>query len=416
MNGQIICIGDELISGRTQDTNARYAATKLWPLGISISRIEIIGDDPPDIVEALARGLAVSDFLIICGGLGPTDDDLTAQVAADFLGKPLVESEEMVTKISAAVRKRGREMNPGLMKMCMVPQGSEAICGHCAGFYTPSPGGKPMFFLPGVPSEFRDLIERKVVPRLKELKGGANAVAIRELVIFGLPESIVQGKLNGLAERSGVKLGYYPHFPEVKLVITSEAPDPEQAERLAQNAADEVQGILSDHVVASQGRTLTETVAKAMTQQGLSLALAESCTGGLIGHLLTQVPGSSDFLERGMVVYSNRAKRELLGVKAETLEKYGAVSPETAREMALGAVSRSGTDIGLAVTGIAGPGGGSEQKPVGTVFFGLAQGDQVRAKGYHFHGDRDQVKSQSAEMALNWLRRYLEDHAFIHRT
>ena len=320
----------------------------------------------------------------------------------------------MVEKISASLAKRGRKMNPELRKMCQVPRGAEAICGHCAGFFIPSPEDKPMFFLPGVPSEFQDLIDRKVVPRLKERLGGGLAVAIRELITFGLPESILASKLTGLPP-AGVKLGYYPHFPEVKLVLTSEAADQEAAEKMVQAAADEISARLPDYVVATAGDSIEEVVARGLTGRGLTLALAESCTGGFIGHRLTDVSGASAFLERGAVVYSNQAKMDMLGVKSETLEQYGAVSAQTAREMALGIAERSGADLGLSVTGIAGPTGGSEQKPVGTVFLGLAYKGQARAEGYHFHGDRKMVKAQSAEMALNWLRRFLDDDAFIHR-
>ena len=415
MRGEIICIGDELISGRTADTNARYAAHRLWPLGIIIHRILMIGDDPPVITEALDRGLKESDFLIICGGLGPTDDDLTVQVAADYLGLPLEESKEMVETISANLAKRGRKMNARMKKMCLVPQGAEAICGHCAGFYIPSPEDKPMFFLPGVPSEFKDLTDRIVMPRLKEKASGGMAVAMRELITFGVPESLLQDKLGDLPPE-GVKLGYYPSFPEIKLVITSEAADQETAESRVQATADEITRRLADNVVASAGSSIDEVVARGLTERGLTLALAESCTGGFIGHRLTDVAGASQFLERGAVVYSNRAKEELLGVKPETLQRFGAVSAETAREMALGIAERSGADLGLSVTGIAGPTGGSDEKPVGTVFLGLAYHGQVRTKGYHFYGDRKMVKAQSAEMGLNWLRRFLEDDAFIHRT
>ncbi len=415
MRGEIICIGDELISGRTADTNANYAAQRLWPLGITIHRFAMIGDDPAAISQALTRGLNEGDFLIICGGLGPTDDDLTVEVVADYLGLPLEESKVMMETISANLAKRGRKMNAELRKMCLIPKGAEAICGHCAGFYIPSPQKKPMFFLPGVPSEFRDLIDRIVTPRLMKKLDGKMAVAIRELITFGLPESILQHKLADLPPK-GVKLGYYPHFPEVKLVITSEAPDQNTAESMVQATADEITGRLADNVVATAGSSIEQVVAKGLTERGLTLALAESCTGGFIGHRLTDVPGASDFLERGAVVYSNQAKQDFLGVKSSTLEKYGAVSAQTAREMALGIAERSGADLGLSVTGIAGPSGGSDEKPVGTVFLGLAYHGRVRTKGYQFHGSRKMVKAQSAEMALNWLRRFLADDAFIHST
>jgi nicotinamide-nucleotide amidase len=211
-----------------------------------------------------------------------------------------------------------------------------------------------------------------------------------------------------------VSLGYYPVFPEVQVTVTVKRGSQDEADATADRLSKEIQSRLANFVVSTNGELLEEKVGRLLSRGGLSLAVAESCTGGLIGHRITSVAGSSDYFERGMVVYSNQAKEELLGVRHETLKTFGAVSAETAREMAFGARDKARTDIGLSVTGIAGPGGGTGEKPVGTVYFGLAHGDHVESHLRRFMGDRSQVKTQSAETALDLLRRYLEEHAPVH--
>ncbi len=412
MRGEIICIGDELLSGRVRDRNSSYLASRLWPLGIEISAVSLVGDDPESIKETLKRALSRADFVVVSGGLGTTEDDITAAMAAEVFELPLAQSRRMVAHLRAFMARRGREVTDELLKMAWLPEGAEILDGTCAGFRLSGPGGKPVYFLPGVPEEMRRLTDQRVVPELLQRLGGAQAVTSREVRIFGLPESEVGRRLAGLSG-GGARLGFYPVFPEVQVLITVRAPSREQARSRARELEREVCSRLGDHVVATGGDTLEQVVARGLEAQGLSLALAESCTGGLIGHRITSVPGSSRFFERGLVVYSNRAKEELLGVRPETLAGFGAVSAQTAAEMAQGARRAAGTDLGLSVTGIAGPGGGTAEKPVGTVYFGLAGSGRVRTGGYRFHGSRFMIKALAAEQALDWLRRFLEDHAFI---
>ncbi len=415
MRGEIICIGDELMSGRVADTNSRYAARRLWPLGIEIGAVVLVGDDPEAIKDALGRALARADFVLVSGGLGTTDDDLTAQTAAEVFGLPLAESKRMVKNLRAFLARQGREASGQVMRMAWLPQGAEILGTTCAGFRLTGPEGQPVYFLPGVPQEMRQLTDERVVPELLERLGqGGQAVVSRELRLFGIPEAEVGARLAGLADRGsrpGVRLGYYPVFPEVQVTVTVRRPEREEAEAEAQALLEEIQGRLQDYVISLNGELLEEKVGRLLGERGLTLALAESCTGGLVGHRVTSVAGSSTYFERGVVTYSNRAKEDLLGVSRQTLEAHGAVSHQTAREMALGARERAGTDLGLAITGIAGPGGGSPEKPVGTVFFGLAHGEHVESHLRHFQGSRAQVKQQSAEAALDLLRRYLESHA-----
>lgn len=417
MRGEIICIGDELMSGRVADTNSRYAVSRLWPLGIEIGAILLVGDDPAAIKDSLSRSLSRADFVLVSGGLGTTDDDITARMAAEVFELPLAESKRMVKNLRAFLAERGREPSQEVLRMAQLPQGAEVLCATCAGFRLTGPEGQPVFFLPGVPREMCKLTDEKVVPELlQRLANDGQAVVSREVRLFGIPESEVGARLKGLADRDsqpGVRLGYYPVFPEVQVTVTVRRASAAEANTTADQLSIEIQSRLAGFVISTNGELLEERVGRLLNQHGLRLALAESCTGGLIGHRVTSVAGSSDYFERGVVVYSNLAKEELLGVSRQTLEAFGAVSHETAREMAQGARQRAHTDIGLSVTGIAGPGGGSEDKPVGTVFFGLAHGDHTESHHRRFVGNRAQVKTQSAETALDLLRRYLEEHAPI---
>jgi nicotinamide-nucleotide amidase len=418
MRGEIICIGDELMSGRVADTNSRYALKRLWPLGIEVGAVVLVGDEPEAMRDALSRALQRADFVLVSGGLGTTDDDITARIAAEVFELPLAESQRMVKNLSAFFAARGREPSEEVLRMAWLPQGAEILCTNCAGFSLKGPMGQPVFFLPGVPQEMRRLTDEAVVPELLKLITDEDlAVVTREVRLYGLPESQVAARLAGLADRDsqpGVRLGYYPVFPEVQVTVTVRRDSVAEAKAKADELSEKIQGKLADFVISTNGELLEAKVGSLLADRGLSLALAESCTGGLIGHRVTSVAGSSDYFERGVVVYSNMAKEELLDVSSDTLEAHGAVSAETAREMAMGARQRAHTDIGLSVTGIAGPGGGTEEKPVGTVYFGLAHGDKVESHHRCFPGNRRQIKVQSAETALDILRRYLEEHAPVH--
>lgn len=414
MRGEIICIGDELISGRVAEGNSRYAMSRLNPLGFVVRWVGIVGDIPEDITFSLTQALGRADFVICCGGLGATDDDITAEVAAKVFGLEMTESKRMVSNLRTCFQAMGMEMPQVARKMAWLPEGAKVLCPTCAGFKLSSPAGKPVFFLPGVPREMRRLIDRNVIPELLSYFGEGLAVVSRKLRVFGTEEAEVCSMLEGMTDDvKGASIGYYPVFPEVQVQISIVGKDPDALSASLDQLVDKARDLLGGRVVAGDD-PLEEVVGHGLRGQGLSLSLAESCTGGLIGHRITSRPGSSDYFNRGFIVYSNEAKQELLGVSAETLRDYGAVSDQCAAEMARGARERSGADLGLSVTGIAGPGGGTPDKPVGTVYFGLADESGVRSEGYCFKGTRSMIKALAAENALDWLRRYLEDHAFIH--
>ncbi len=408
MQGEIICIGDELISGQVGDQNARYAASRFTSLGIGLRAISLVRDDPAAIGEALARGLGRSDFLLVTGGLGATDDDLTSAAAARALGLALGESAAMLANLAAAWGARDQGLPIAARKMALLPAGAEVLGEGCAGFCLETPAGRPVYFLPGVPAEMRGLLDRAVLPRLLARQPAGGSLATRELRVFGLGESEIQDRLAGLAD-SGAGIGYYPQGVEERLFLMGRGPDPAAAEGRVDRLAAEVGRRLAGLVVAEDGETLERAVVRILAARGLGLALAESCTGGLVGHRLTQVPGASVVLLRGYVVYSNQAKEELLGVSPATLATHGAVSAQCAREMALGARRAARCALGIAITGIAGPDGGSREKPVGTVFFGLARGEEAWTEHRRFYGDRAGIKAQAAETALFWLRRHGEN-------
>lgn len=408
MRGEILCIGDELISGRISDLNARYAAGRLWPLGLGLAGFSYLGDDPDEIVRVLRESLARCDWLVVSGGLGTTEDDLTAAAAARALGLPLIEHPRKLAELEALITSLGRQLTPEIRRMALMPEGAEPLDPRAAGFTITVDGGKPLYFLPGVPPEFQRIIERRVAPELGE-RFGSGHLASATIRLFGLGESEVGRRLAGLVNAvPGAALGYYPVYPEVILALSARAETPELAQARVAELEAQCLARLADWVVVRGAQPLEARVGELLLSAGQTLALAESCTGGLIGHRVTEVAGSSAYFLRGYVVYSNPAKQELLGVTAATLASHGAVSAQCAAEMAAGARERAGADLALAVTGIAGPEGGSPEKPVGTVWFGLAHAGGVLTEQKRFPGDRQMVKLQAAENALDLLRRHLE--------
>jgi nicotinamide-nucleotide amidase len=410
MQGEIIATGAELISGRVADFNARYAARRLYEAGITVQRITILGDEPPLFRELLLRALDRSRFIIVTGGLGATDDDLTAPAAAAALELPLRHDAALLARLHRYLEKRQIPWLERYGRLALIPQGAVVLDpGGMACGFTLKHAGVRLFFLPGVPTEMRGMFDAYVLPRLLELAGDAGCLAQRTLRLFGIPETQLQEVISRLPEfQQGVGVGYYPNFPENHLTLTVHGRDPqvlaETLDRLTAALAREV----NDALLGPEEVPLEELVGRQLQENHLTLALAESCTGGLIGHRVTSVAGSSDYFLGGVVSYSNEAKADLLHVDPEVLAQFGAVSPETARDMAVGAKVAFGADLGLAVTGIAGPTGGSPAKPVGTVYIALATPEEVEVWHYRFHGNREAVKILSAETALDRLRRKLK--------
>ncbi len=415
MHGEIITIGDELTAGRTVDLNAWYAAGKIASSGLGISRVTSVGDNAEMVAEALERACLSSRFVIVTGGLGSTRDDMTSEIVAGALRRPLCANLDMLDKIRGFVKKRGMEMTPSIEKMAQLPEGAAlihpeaAICG-----YSLVEKGVHLYFLPGVPDQMRYLMDAFVLPDILRLYDFIPAVKTRILKIYGLNEPIIAEKMESLEKgREKAVLGFYPHFPENHITITVHGENASTVLESLERIESKIRSILGEYVFTSENREMEEVVADRLTEKGVTIGLAESCTGGLICDRLTDVAGSSHYLQGGIVCYSNRSKEDLLGVQKETLKRHGAVSAETAREMAKGIRACMHTDLGLSVTGIAGPDGGSAEKPVGTVHIGLSAEKDLFSQQYRFRGSRAQVKQNAAMMAMDWVRRYLDGHSII---
>jgi len=414
MYGEIITIGDELTSGRTLNLNARYTAGRLTACGLKVRRITSVGDNYPMVSEALKRAVENSRFVIVTGGLGSTQDDKTSEIVAKAFNRPLCLDKDMCRLIEQHVRELGIELSPSLEKMAWMPDGSRLLSpeGHACGFCLVEKGVR-LYFLPGVPEQMRYLLDNVVIPELLSL-WPTESVQSRFVKVFGLREPHLAEIFKKIEDKTGeVVLGFYPHFPEIHITLSLRGEDKDAVSDELDRVEAEICDLLGAYVFAKGDETMEDVVGRLLRGKGLTLSVAESCTGGLIGHRITNVSGSSDYFQGGVICYSNSAKVKLLGVMETTLTQHGAVSDSTAREMASGVRQALGADLGLAVTGIAGPTGGTESKPVGTVFVGLASESEVFSRGYRFWGDRNQVKAQSATMALDWIRRYVRGDSFL---
>ncbi len=410
MQGEIITTGTELITGRVGDFNARYAARRLHESGLRVQSITILGDNAPLFQDSLTQALARSQFIIITGGLGPTDDDLTVAAAAQALNLRLFEDEALLARIRRCLEERGLPWEDRYARLAQIPEGAMVLDpGASACGFSLKHQGAWLFFLPGVPKEMQHLFDSFVLPFLVGFAAGGDFMRQRTLRLFGMSETQLQEAVNKLGEwQEGVCVGFYPNFPENHLTLTLRGQDPQTLEADLDRLTAALSREVGEVLLGPEAATLEELVGRRLRDKDLTLAVAESCTGGLICHRLTNVPGSSDYFMGGVVTYSNLAKMDLLRVPEDTLENKGAVSEATARAMALGVKEVFHTPLGLAVTGIAGPAGGSPDKPVGTVWIGLASPHGVEAKQYRFHGTREEIKALSAQTAMDWLRRELK--------
>ncbi|MDI3289793.1 CinA family nicotinamide mononucleotide deamidase-related protein [Polyangium sp. 15x6] len=405
MTAAILSIGTELTRGEIVNTNAAWLSAELTAAGFTVDVIDAIPDDVDQIVTAL-RTLAQSHRLVVVtGGLGPTTDDLTAAAAAKAASVSLARDESALLAIRRRVESRGKTMNAGHEKQADLPAGADVLSnsvGSAPGFSILL-GDTPLFFLPGVPREMKRMFTDQVLPRIRP--SAPNNTSQVRLRTYGLGESLVGQALAGIeGTHAGVTLGYRVHFPEVDVKVHARGANREVARDLAIRASTEVKARLGDVVYGEGDEAFAEMVGRAVRSRGYRLALAESCTGGLIAHMLTRYP-ASDYLVGGAVVYANSAKTRLLGVSEDTLRWHGAVSAEVAAEMAEGVRRTCETDVGLSVTGIAGPTGGTPEKPVGLVYWAVAHpgGTVVRSKV--FQGEREEVQIAAAYAVLDLLRR-----------
>ncbi len=408
MRGELIIIGDEILDGRVINTNASFLARRLAAMGLRPERVTTLGDRTEDLIEELRQAVERSDFVLVTGGLGPTEDDLTAAVAAEALDRPLILFDEILAEIRDRCRAQGRRPGP-LEKLAWLPTGAERLTPDqtCCGFRLDL-SGCLVFFLPGVPAEARELFDRAVAHQLAARFPDRPGFAQRTLKLVGLFESQVEAKIADLFDRHPkVAFGSYPNHPEVHISLTAQGPDEDALEERLDAAEADIRARVGQYVFGRDGEVLEGVVGELLRERGLSLAVAESCTGGLLARRITSTAGASDYFIEGVVAYANRAKEELLGVDRELLIRHGAVSPQVALAMAEGLKSRARVDVAASVTGIAGPSGGSPDKPVGTVYFGLAVGRKSQIEHRRFPGDRRQVQALSAAHALDMIRRAL---------
>lgn len=413
MRAELVMVGTELLLGEIVDTNAVFLARNLADLGIDVYYKSTVGDNLGRIKEVLSRALSRSDLVIISGGLGPTEDDLTREAVSLVTSRPLEEDSEVVSWIENRFRERygGAGMSPNNRKQALFPAGSAVLhnaLGTAPGFWLEDEG-KIVVALPGVARELEAMFSAEVLPRLRGRNLG-ETLLIRNLHFAGIGESSLAQLLEDLvAGQTNPTVALYASEGTVRVRLAAKAASREQAWEMIAPLEEEITSRAGDYFYGTDFQSLEEVVAKACLSRGLTLAVAESCTGGLIAHRLTNIPGSSGYFRRGYVVYTNEAKIDDLGVKPSTLATFTAYSPETAREMAEGVRRRAQSDLGLAVTGIAGPGGGTPEQPVGLAYIGLASSENTIVQKHFWKGSREQIKERLACAALQLLWRTVRE-------
>jgi nicotinamide-nucleotide amidase len=405
MTCAILSIGTELTRGELVDTNGPWLAAALTDLGFEVIEKATVDDDRSRIISALQR-LANSSRVVVCtGGLGPTTDDLTSDAVAQSLGVPLERHEPSLDHIRRRIEKFGRTMSASNAKQADFPRGAEILpnpIGTAPGFQA-KVGESLAFFMPGVPREMIRMFEEQVVPRIRPL-APHESYQVR-LRTFGLPESVVGERLAGVEDAfPGVTIGYRAHFPEIEVKVLARAGAEAAARALCVQATAAVRERIGDVVYGDGDDTFAGVVGRSLRARGYTLAIAESCTGGLVGHMITREPGASDFLVVDAVTYANSAKTRLLGVDEDVLRGHGAVSAEVAAAMAEGVRRVSGADIALSLTGVAGPSGGSAEKPVGTVYLAVASQRGTVVKHRVFGGERLQIQTLASYAGLHLVR------------
>jgi nicotinamide-nucleotide amidase len=409
MTAEIISIGDELLNGMTVNTNAAFIAEALTKLGFSVERMAVVGDSESRIMKALETTGRQADVAVVTGGLGVTHDDITKKAAARFFNKEMIYSREVYDRIEVFFKKRGKAISAVNREQAMILKDAELIdnpVGLAPGFIL-SKSQCTFYFLPGVPSEMKQMMEKSVIPNLSK-SGVSSPVPPRIFKTTGISESALYFRLIDFQELfPEIRLAYLPETPGVKLRLSVSGLPSENQGDVLREAAGYVQEQAGKFIYGEGETEIEQAVADLLFKKKLTIAVAESCTGGLISHKLTQIPGSSEYFNSGVVAYSNEAKMEILKVPRQTLGKYGAVSRETAQIMAVDIRKIRGTEIGLSATGIAGPGGGTPEKPVGLVYIGYADSAQVLIEEHHFQRERWWNKERTAVTALDLVRRVL---------
>ncbi len=408
MRAEIIAVGSELLTPYRLDTNSLFLTDELNQLGIRVVHKAVVGDSPEEMQASFRHALERAELIVSSGGLGPTDDDRTRETVAELLGRKLRRDDAILRQIQERFRRFGRAMPEINTRQAMVPEGATVLPnprGTAPGLWLES-NGHILVLLPGVPAELRAMFETEVKPRLAK-RGHDERLFTRDLRITGLPESEVEQRISPL----------YALYPETETTILA-APtgiqlhpriwsaDPAKAERLLDEMVQRMALALGEYLYSTRGETLEDVVARVLAENHATIAVAESCTGGMLAERLTNVPGSSNYFLGGVVCYANELKTALVGVPPELIEAKGAVSSEVALALADGIRRRTGATLGVGVTGIAGPGGGTPEKPVGLVHIGIADERGPRERELRFPGDRERIRLYASQAALDGVRRY----------
>jgi nicotinamide-nucleotide amidase len=409
LTAEIIAVGSELLTPFRTDTNSLWLTDRLNTVGVEVRLKTIVGDDDARLEETIRDALKRSGIVILTGGLGPTEDDITRKIAARALGRRLQLDERVLEEIKERFLRWGRKMPEINARQAMVIEGAEVIPnpnGSAPGMYLEH-DGRAVALLPGPPREMKPMFDGHVLPKLSE-RAGEVRVLRRVLRVAGLGESAVDERIAPVyTQYKNPQTTILFTNTDIEIHLTAQAKTEAEAELLLDGLAGQIEERLGDSIFAFRGEAMEEVVGLRLAVGGFTLATAESCTGGLVAHRLTEVPGSSTYFMEGVVTYSNEAKTRLLGVPAELIEARGAVSAEVAEAMAEGVKRRAGTDFGLSITGVAGPGGGTEEKPVGLVYVALADDAHTEHKRLLLPGDRGLIRWRASQFALDLLRRRL---------
>ncbi len=406
MKAEIIAVGTELLLGDILNTNAQFLSQQLSLLGIDVYYQQVVGDNPQRLKEVIRQAIDRSDVVILSGGLGPTDDDLTKETAAECLGLPLYFDEGVMEEMTRYLKGR---VPPANKKQAYIPQGAAIIHNN----YGTAPGiiaeqnGKIIVLLPGPPRELEPLFLEQVAPYLR--KRSEFIMKSKVLRLFGSGESAIAASVKDLMDSANPTLAPYAKDSEVILRITAKAKNETEADKLIADMQAKVSERVGQYIYSNDDEEMKHVVYRMLSERSMTIAAAESCTAGMFTAMLADIPGASDVLKESVVTYSNEAKEKYLGVSHETLERFGAVSEQTAKEMAEGIRRVSGADIGIGITGIAGPGGGTAEKPVGLVYVGAACSEKTVVRQLNLIGSRQKVRYASCLNALNEVRKILKN-------
>ncbi len=410
IRAQVICIGNEILLGHIKNTNASYISKNLSDIGVKTTWQLSVSDDPKDIISSIKKSLTDSDVVVLSGGLGPTVDDMTLECISKALNKRLILKKEVASHIKEHFAKRKLKMPTNNMRQALIPEGAKYILnnvGTAPGLMIPLQG-KALIALPGVPFELYPMFKKTVLSYLKKIFRPDKIIKSRIIKITGLPESKVNEKIEDILKISGnVQMGIYPHPEEITVKITVTEKNTSKADAVIKKIEKKIKSRLKNYIFGYDDDKLEEIAGKLLLKRKATLSIAESCTGGLLSNRITDVPGSSRYFRMGLATYSNASKNKFLNIPLKTIKQHGAVSKNVATLMAKNIRLLAKTDVGIGITGIAGPTGATKKKPAGLVYIALSTKRKSTCKEFRFLGQRDIVKYKTTQMALDMIRKSL---------